>query len=346
MNTASQTPETPSEEAPSSAARWNGFLLLPENRIAVRAAKAMCRAVLMGKRPAANPLVLHGLPGVGKSRLVAGLTERLATAPNGLTVQTVSVGDLLRSPDNSFTDRELFDCDLLALEDVQHLTDRTADAVCDLLDRRLTRRRATVVTASTGPAGLTHLTHRLTSRLSSGLVVALEPLSSTSRRVILADAASAKGVKLTAEALDWLAEQPSSGGIRAGLGLLQNLAQVAKSFPGPLGRAEVEQTLAGPGQPTSPALDVSTIVKRVALAFGVSETELLGASRLRGVLRSRQVAMFLARELTGLSLPRLGAAFGGRDHTTVLHACRKVEAEMAFDAGLATRVREVRAGLG
>ncbi len=318
--------------------------MLPENRIAVRAVKSMCRAVLAGKRPAANPLVLHGPPGTGKSRLVAALTERLATAPEGITVRTVAVGDLARSPDESFTDRELFDCDLLGLEDAQHLTDRTAGAATDLIDRRTVRRRATVVTASAGPAGLTHLPHRLTSRLAAGLVVQLEPLSVASRRAILADAARTKGVRLTADALDFLAEQPTSGGVRSTLGLLQNLAQVARQFPGPLKRAEVEEIVAGTGQPTSAAPDVSAIVKRVAVAYGVTEADLLGPSRLRGVLRARQVAMYLARELTGLSLPRLGAAFGGRDHTTVLHACRKIEEEMTADVALAKRVGEMARG--
>lgn len=343
MNTASRTPERLPHEAPSSAA-WNGFLLLPENRVAARAVAALCRAALAGKRFAASPLVLHGAPGTGKSRLVAALAERLATAPDAVTVRTVSAGDLARSPDETFADRDLLDCDALALEDVQHLPDRHAGAVCDLLDRRTARRRATVVTAGAGPAGLTHLPHRLTSRLAAGLVVQLDPLSAASRRAILAGAATAKGVRLTAEALDWLAERPA-GGARVVLGLLQNLAQAARAFPGPLGRTEVEQVLAGTGQPTLRAHDVDTIVKRVAAAFGVSEAALLGPSRLRGVLRSRQVAMYLARELTGLSLPRLGAAFDGRDHTTVLHACRKIEDEIATDTELATRVREVRATL-
>jgi chromosomal replication initiator protein len=349
MNTASRTPDSLSNGAPSSAvgrSEWNGFLLLPENQIAARAVRSMCRAVLAGKRPAANPLVLHGPPGTGKSRLVAALTERLATNTIGLTVQTVAVGDYVRSPDESFADRDLFECDLLALEDVQHLTTRTAEVVADLIDRRSVRRRATIATASAGPAGLTHLSHRLTSRLAGGLVMQLEPLSATSRRAILADAALDKGIKLTADALDWLANQPTSGGVRVTLGLLQNLAQVAKSFPGPLGRTEVEQTVAGTGQPTLRELDVATIVKRVAAALGVTEADLLGASRLRRVLRSRQVAMYLARELTGLSLPRLGAAFGGRDHTTVLHACRKVEEEMASDAALAKQVSDLRNVLG
>ena len=278
----------------------------------------------------------------GSSRPVA---EQVAAAPDGFAVQIVSAGDLARTPDTSFADPDLLDCDLLAIEDIQHLVPRTADAAADLIDRRAARRRATVVTASTGPAGLGHLPRRLTSRLAAGLVVQLEPLSAASRRLILADAASTKNVRLAAEALDWLAEQATGGGVRATLGLLQNLAQVAKAFPGPLTRADVQQALAETGLPTSTGCDVPTIVKRVAAAFGVSEKDMLGASRLRGVLKPRQVAMYLARELTGLSLPRLGAAFGGRDHTTVLHSCRKVESEMASNLALAKQVGDVRAGL-
>lgn len=341
MNTPLRTSETPSSEAPSYPANWNGFLLLPENRIAVRAAKLACRAVLAGKRSGANPLVLHGTPGTGKSRLVAALTQHLAADAAGVAVRSVSAGDLARAPDENFADRDLLDCDLLALEDVQHLPERAADAAADLLDRRTKRGRATVATASSGPAKLAHLPQRLTSRLAAGLVIQLEPLSPASRRAILAAAAAIKGVRLTDDALEWLADRPASGGVRQTLGLLQNLALVAKQFPGPLNRADVERTLTDSGQPTSRPPDVPTIVERVAAAFGLGAAELMSVSRLRSVLRARQVAMFLARELTGLSYPRLAAAFG-RDHTTVLHACRKVEAETAADVAFAGRVREVR----
>jgi chromosomal replication initiator protein len=340
MNTAFQT----ADDSPSGA-RWNGFLLLPENRVAVRAVKSACRAVLTRKRPAANPLVLHGAPGTGKSRLVAALSDRLAADPAGVTARSVPVGDLARAPDESLADRDLLECDLLALEDVQHLSDRSADAACDLLDRRTKRGRLTVATAAGGPAVLTHLPQRLTSRLAAGLVIKLEALSPTSRRAILADAARARGVRLTSDALDWLADRPTSGGVRQTLGLLQNLAYAATQFPGPLGVADVEGVVAQSGQPTSPGADVPTIIKRVALAFDVSEAELLGPSRLRGVRTARQVAMYVARELTGMSYPRLAAAFGGRDHTTVLHACRKVEAEVTADVVLAKRIQEVKGAL-
>jgi chromosomal replication initiator protein len=342
----SPIPSAARPNVPSSVSRWHGFLVLPENRFAARAVRSVCRAVRGGKRPAANPLVLHGPPGTGKSYLLGAAATHLATAADGISARLVSVGDMARSPDDGLADRDLWACDLLALEDVQHLTDRTADAACDLIDRRAARRRATVATASGGPAGLTHLPRRLTSRLAAGLVVQLEPLSAASRRAILADAATAKGVRLTGDALARLAEQTSGGGVRTALGLLQNLAQVAKAFPGPLGRAEVEQILADAGQPTSAAPDVSVIVTCVASAFGVSAAELLGPSRLRRTLGPRQVAMYLARELTGLSFPRIGAAFGGRDHTTVIHAHRKVERELKSDLVLAKRLSELRGALG
>lgn len=321
--------------------RWNGFLVLPENRVAVRAVRSVCRSVLAKKRPGANPLVLHGPPGTGKSHLSASLVDHLSNSPGGVSAQVVSAGDIARSPDESLADDALAACDLLALEDVQHLTERAADAACELLDGRTARRRATVVTASAGPSQLAHLPHRLTSRLASGLVVRLEPLTAPSRSTILTEVARQKRVRLTGDAITWLAEQATGGGVRTTLGLLQNLAQVASAFPGPLTRADVQQVFAESGQPTSVGADVSGIVERVAGAFGISEKELLGTSRLRGIMRPRQIAMYLARQLTGLSLPRLGAAFG-RDHTTVLHACRKVEAEIAADWGLAKKVEELR----
>ena len=86
-------------------------------------------------------------------------------------------------------------------------------------------------------------------------------------------------------------------------------------------------------------------MKRVCAAFGVAEKDVRGTSRLRSALVPRQVAMYLARELAGLSLPRIGAAFG-RDHTTVLHACRRVEQAMAADALLKARVKQLRGELG
>jgi len=328
----------PADRKPLARIVLPGFQILPENRSATRAVTMLARAVLLGKRPTVCPLVLHGPPGTGKSRLAAAALGALAAGTEVVTARAVVAGELARPDDDSgFADRDLQICDFLVVEDVQHLPERAADAMCDLIDRRAVRRKALIITASTGPAGLTHLPRRLTSRLAAGLVVQLEPLGVASRRAILE--AHAKDVRLTADALDWLAGQ--NGGLRAGLGLLQNLAQVARDFPGPLDRAAVEQILAGTGQPTSRGTNLATIIKRVCAAFGVTQKELLGTSRLRSVLVPRQVAMYLARELTGLSLPRIAATFA-RDHTTVLHACRKVEEATRVDLKLAATLKQLQ----
>ncbi len=323
---------------------WGGFLALPENRSALRAVRLLAKAVGAGRRPPFAPLVLHGPPGTGKTHLTTALLGKLSAG--GVTARAVAVGDAARftadDPTSSLADPDLAACDLLVLEDVQLLPPRAADAACDLLDRRLSRRAAVVATANAGPASLGHLPQRFTSRLAGGLVVKLDPPGPASRRTILAAAAGAKRVRLTPDALDWLATQ--TDGVRPLLGLLNNLAPFAADHPGPLDRPAAAELLAGTGQPTSARRDVPAIVKRVAAAFGVTEKELLGPSRLRRVLVPRQVAMYLCRAVGGLSLPRVGAAFG-RDHTTVLHACRKVEAGLEADAALCGRVEALRRDL-
>jgi chromosomal replication initiator protein len=332
-----------STAAGTESGRWHALRVFTENRSAVRAARSLVRAVVRGKRPGCSPLLIHGPTGCGKTALVAALLAELAAGAGVATARTVSAGDVARMAadpaSDGFADADLRGCDLLVLEDVQLLPPREAGAVADLLDRRATRGRAVVVTATAGPAALKDLPQALTSRLAAGLVVPLEVPGAAARRSVLADAAK---VRLTPDALDWLAGAGSGGSLRAALGRLAALAPGAKAFPGPLDRAACEAILAASGLPTSPGPDVPGIIGRVAAAFGVTPKELLGASRLRRVLVPRQVAMFLAREACGLSFPRLAAAFG-RDHTTVLHAVRKVEADLAADERLSAVVRRLRA---
>ncbi|MBA4190113.1 MAG: hypothetical protein C0467_19185 [Planctomycetaceae bacterium] len=322
------------------------FQVLPENRSAVRAVKTLARAVSNHKRVPFCPLLLHGTPGSGKTHLTRSFLAALMQTSPEITARSESAGDLAR-PDvmteqSGFADSDLQDCDVLLLEDIQHLPERAADGVCELVDHRIRHRQLLVITTSVSPGEMLHLPRRLTSRLVAGLVVQLEPLGIASRRAVLAAAAKARNLRLEADALDSLAAQ--TGGLRAALGLLQNLALLAKKFPGPLDLATVENILTQTGQPTSRGTTLDAIIKRVVAVFGVTEKTLFGPSRLRNVLLSRQVAMYLARELVGMSLPRIGAAFG-RDHTTVLHACRKIEDAVQTNAELSSRVRQLRGEL-
>lgn len=332
-----------------------GFVLVDENVAAARAVSDVVRRVLRGRRAQVVPLVLHGLPGTGKTHLITAAVEALARESRTATARTIPARELARPDDGQgggFADPDLARCDLLIIEDVQNLPRTGADALAHLIDERAARRQALIVTASAGPGGLTHLPRHLTSRFAAGLVVQLEPAGRASRRAIIE--AIARRVKLAPDALDWLAAR--GGGLRAALGMVQALAQGGARRAGPLDRTAVREILSAGGQlparssaknelddpgDAGERSELPEIIKRVCAAFGVTRKELIGSSRLRRVLVPRQVAMALARDVGGQSLPRIAMAFD-RDHSTVLHACRKVEEMVEDDVQLAATVRQLR----
>jgi chromosomal replication initiator protein len=293
------------------------FVPLPENRAARLAVRRLARQ-LAGNTRGPDLLTLHGPPGTGKSHLLAALVATVARVAPDRSAVTLPAADLNPAADEPDWPAARA-CDLLLVEDLHHLSAAGGAALANLLDHRLRRRRPAVCTATAGPGQLPHLPLRLRSRLAGGLVVGLEPLSGASRRRLLDRLTAGRNLAARPEVLDWLSTRPGSA--RQLLGGLARLEQVSRGRAEPPDLETVRAALAEP----EPAGDVlGKLVRLVSRHFRLDPRTLRGPSRRRQTLWARQVAMALARDVTGLPLVVIGAYFGGRDHTTVLHACRQI----------------------
>jgi chromosomal replication initiator protein len=324
----------------------SGWILLPENRAAHQAVGRVRACVVRATRGegargrrAINPLFLHGPAGTGKSHLVEDLL-RQAGGQATLTASLLQAADLsggLPGPGEELDAAR--SADLVVVEDLHHLPARAVEAFVGLVDHCLARERQLVCTATAGPAQLSQLPGRLTSRLSQGLVVGLGLLGPDSRLDYLRARA---GGLAGAEVLGWVA-QNTPGSVRQLEGVLVRLRGLAGVLGRPPQLAEVEDAFRTDAEARTPT--VERIAQRVGRYFRVELQQLCSGRRSRDVLAPRQVAMYLARQLTPLSLEQIGAYFGGRDHSTVLHACRKVEQALGGDARLSGAVRALRADL-
>jgi chromosomal replication initiator protein len=178
--------------------------------------------------------------------------------------------------------------------------------------------------------------------MASGLVVGLLPLSPESRKEFLRALAARDQVRSEASVLDWVAGH-AGGSVRQLEGALQRLAMLGRLHGRPATLEEARETFQDDAGVRKPTMD--RIVQRVGRHYQLDPRQLQTRDRSRHVLVPRQVGMYLARKLTALSLQQIGAYFGGRDHSTVLHACRKVEEALDSDPVLSGVVRQLHADL-
>ncbi|HVS38888.1 MAG TPA: helix-turn-helix domain-containing protein [Gemmataceae bacterium] len=337
-------------------AQW---VSLPENRSALAAVERVADSVLAsggrkspegdrirGLTPPArlefNPLFLHGPAGVGKTHLVAGLAARVAERQPGSSVVILTAGDFDRDPQEAAADLAAARrADLAAVEDVHRLSARAVEAVVQLLDRGLARQVPLIFTAAVGPARL-ELPARLVSRLAAGLIVGLELLGPASRFAFLEDRIARKGLNVERAVLNWLTQNIGGSG-RELDGAVARLETLSRMHGGAVGLEIVVESFRTDAE--ARRATVERIAQRVGRYFRIGANRLQGRDRSRQTLLPRQIGMYLARRLTDLSLEQIGAYFGGRDHSTVLHACRKVERALADDLVLSGAVRELQTDL-
>lgn len=316
------------------------FVSLPENRPALVAVQAVADCVCSRRsQRLTNPLYLHGSTGTGKTHLVWALVLEATRRCPDLSAMVLSAADLIRREDPLEPAR---DCDLVVVEDLHQLSPAFAESFVQLFDALLARHQQMVFTASVGPSRLVELPGRLISRLAGGLVVGLQPLSPASRLALLVDQAQRRQLAVPHEVLAWLSAHLAGGGrqLEGALNQLETLLRIhGRRLDVPI-VAEHFREQANAGRPT-----IDRIARRVGSHFHVDPRRLQSKRRHQSVVLPRQVCMYLARRLTGLSLDAIGSYFGGRDHSTVLHACRKVEQALDTDLVLGGTVRQLHADL-
>lgn len=327
--------------------RW---VSTPENRSAFLAVQRVSDSICSGRPRREIPLLfLHGPAGIGKTHLVSALASEVKERCPELVIRILPANDL-RYLARSASDENTEDMDqaswhgnLLIVENLQHLRPEASETLVQMLDWCQSRQQQMVLTCSVGPRHLDRLPARLLSRLTSGLVVPMATLSASSRLIFLRDRAQRRQVPVASDVLAWLANHLGGSGrqLEGAFARLEELVRLHRCLPDleivqEHFRAECEAS-----QPT-----VEHITERVSRYFRVERRHLQSRKRSRNALVPRQISMYLARQLTELSLEQIGAFFGGRDHSTVLHACRKIDHALTSDLTLSGAVKQLQADLG
>ncbi|MCG3129042.1 MAG: Chromosomal replication initiator protein DnaA [Phycisphaerae bacterium] len=335
FETSSQPLEAPREIAPAERPRsldadyvFDEFVVGPSNRLA----HAACRAVSNEPGAAYNPLFIYGPSGVGKSHLLQATCAEIMRARPHFAVVYLScetfVNEFINGIESGrvqqFRDRHR-QADVLAIDDVQFLVERetSQEEFFHTFNVLHQARKQIMLSADVSPRQIPTLEDRLVSRFNWGLVTHIDFPDLETRRAILQKKARLRGYVVADEILDLIAERVASN-IRLLEGaLIRAVSQAQLSGQELTREAVVEMLDESDGQRRR--LPIRDIIETVSSYYGVRLGEMLGRKRTRSVAQPRQIGMYLARRLTGLSLEEIGGHFGGRDHSTVLHAENAIE---------------------
>lgn len=289
-----------------------------------------------------NPLFIYGGVGLGKTHLVQAVGHQLlADKPNAKVLYIHAeqfVSDVVKSYQRKTFDalkQHYHSLDLLLIDDVQFFAgkDKTQEEFFNAFEALLSRQSHIVMTSDTYPKGLKDIHERLVSRFDSGLTVAIEPPELEMRVAILINKARSEAVILSEDVAFFIAKNVRSN-VRELEGALRKVLAYArfnhKEISIPVAREALRDLLSIQNR----QIGVENIQKTVADFYKIKVADMYSKKRPASIAKPRQIAMYLSKEMTQKSLPEIGELFGGRDHTTVLHAVRKISQARQQDTEL------------
>jgi chromosomal replication initiator protein len=305
---------------------------------------ARAAAVQVAENPGTsyNPLFIYGGVGLGKTHLIQAVGNHVFAQRPDARVRYLHaaqyISDVVKAyQQKSFDEfkRYYHSLDLLLIDDIQFFTgkDRTQEEFFYAFNALIEAHKQVIITSDTYPRDIAGLDERLKSRFSWGLTVAIEPPEQEMRVAIILKKAEASGVWLPEDVAFFIAKHIRSN-VRELEGALTSVAAFARFNGRDITLESAKEALKDLLSVQNRQITVESIQKTVAEFYKIKVTDMHSKKRSRNVARPRQMAMALAKELTSLSLPNIGDAFGNRDHTTVLHACRTIATLRDRDAEL------------
>jgi len=322
------------------------FVIGASNRFAHAAAVAVAEA----PAKAYNPLFIYGESGLGKTHLLHAIGAYAKELYGNVRVRYVSSEEFTNDFINSIRDdkatafqRRYRDLDILLVDDIQFLEnkERTQEEFFHTFNTLYNANKQIVISSDRPPKQLTTLEDRLRSRFEWGLITDIQPPELETRIAILRKKAAQDKLNAPDDVLEFIASKISTN-IRELEGALIRVTAFASLNRQPVDMGLAEIVLKDL-IPTNIATEITapTIMAQTAAYFSLTLDDLCGTSRSRALVNARQIAMYLCRELTELSLPKIGQTFGGRDHTTVMHADRKIRELMAERRSIYNQVNEL-----
>ncbi len=289
-----------------------------------------------------NPLFLYGGVGLGKTHLIHAIGNQLLLDKAGARIRYIHaeqyVSDVVKAYQRKAFDdfkRYYHSLDLLLIDDIQFFSgkSRTQEEFFYAFEALVANKAQVIITSDTYPKEISGIDDRLISRFDSGLTVAIEPPELEMRVAILMRKAQSEGVSLSEDVAFFVAKHLRSN-VRELEGALRKILAYSKFHGREITIELTKEALKDLLTVQNRQISVENIQKTVADFYNIKVADMYSKKRPANIARPRQIAMYLAKELTQKSLPEIGELFGGRDHTTVLHAVRKIADERSKDAQL------------